>query len=149
MVSAFLVFATLAGEIALAAASPSEPITQKAAILKLEKEWLHVLETATLERILSPDFVHVLPQGFITKAQEIDYRKHYGFGTLKTEKRFEKLRVRIYGRTAIVIGVAVAKPSGRTGERRTEFTDIFEYRQGRWQAVNAQETPLSAPPPAD
>ena len=28
---------------------------------------------------------------------------------------------------------------------RTVFTDVFAYRDGRWVAINAQETPVATP----
>jgi hypothetical protein len=31
------------------------------------------------------------------------------------------------------------------GERKTLFTDVFAYRDGKWQAVSAQELPLTDP----
>jgi hypothetical protein len=31
------------------------------------------------------------------------------------------------------------------GERKTLFTDVFAYRDGKWQAVSAQELPVVAP----
>jgi hypothetical protein len=29
---------------------------------------------------------------------------------------------------------------------RTVFTDVFVYRSGHWQAINAQEAPVRKPP---
>jgi hypothetical protein len=56
------------------------------------------------------------------------------------------MRVRVYGDVGIVNGVVVTtdeKGPSRTGGdeevNRTVFTDVFVWRDGRWQAVNAQE----------
>jgi ketosteroid isomerase-like protein len=54
------------------------------------------------------------------------------------DRRFDQLRVRLYGDTAIANGIVVITGAGG-GERRSVFTDVFVRRDGRWQAVNAQE----------
>jgi len=106
-------------------------LTARAALIQIENEWLHARDAATLERILAPDFVHVLPSGdFITKEQHIAWFKQHGSNP---DARFKDMRVRIYGSVAVVTGTVIAK------ERETVFTDVFVQRDGRWQAVNAQE----------
>ena len=102
-------------------------------LLKLEDEWLHARDAATLERILAPDFVHVVPSGdFLTKAQHIAwFRSHPTGGNPKSH--LENMHVRTYGGVAIVNGTVVAP------DHRSVFTDVFVLRDGRWQAVNAQE----------
>ncbi len=47
------------------------------------------------------------------------------------------MHVRIYRSVGIVNGVVVRGEAGAT--YRTLFTDVFAYRQGKWQAVTAQE----------
>jgi hypothetical protein len=80
-----------------------------------------------------------VPQGlFLSKAEPIDwFVKHLPPANRKT--RFDHMLVRIYGDTGVVHGMVIA--SDETGKEvgRTVFTDIFVYRDGRWQAVNAQE----------
>jgi len=46
----------------------------------------------------------------------------------------------VYGTVGIVNGMVV-ETGGNTLVRRTLFTDVFAYRDGQWQAVNAQELP--------
>ncbi|HEX4567222.1 MAG TPA: DUF4440 domain-containing protein [Vicinamibacterales bacterium] len=59
-------------------------------------------------------------------------------------QRFEELRVRVFGTAAIATGIVAATATdGKT--RKTAFTDVFAHRDGRWSAVNAQETPLPRP----
>jgi hypothetical protein len=40
--------------------------------------------------------------------------------------------------------VATTTKDGNTGAK-TVFTDIFVYRDGRWQAINAQENAVQSP----
>jgi hypothetical protein len=51
------------------------------------------------------------------------------------------LHVRIYGNVGIVNGMVVEAGSG--APRKTLFTDVFACRDGKWQAVNAQEVPAA------
>jgi hypothetical protein len=48
--------------------------------------------------------------------------------------------VRVYGEAGIVNGVVIETTDH--GERKTLFTDVFAYRDGKWQA---QELPVVAP----
>jgi hypothetical protein len=112
-------------------------------LTELEQRWLtHENEPQVLESILADDFIHVLPSGFVTKVEHIAYvREHPTINT--AGEHFENLRVRVYGSVGIVNGVVVARSSDGS-ERRTLFTDVFAQRNGKWQAVNAQELPLAA-----
>lgn len=108
-------------------------------ITRLENEWLHAKDAATLERILAPDFVHVIPvDHFLTKQEHIDwFVKHPEAEGRQT--RFDKFNVRFYGDTAIVNGSVIATDAAGKEVDRTMFTDVFVRRNGRWQAVNGQE----------
>lgn len=55
------------------------------------------------------------------------------------KRRLEHMRVRIYGDVGIVNGTVVSDT------QRTVFTDVFAFRDGRWQAVNAQENAIGVP----
>jgi len=112
------------------------------ALLSIENEWLageH--DRATLQRILADDFVHPVSVGvFLTKDQHIDWAVKHPIPPGRRQQ-FDQLRARVYGDTGIVTGIVTS--SGQTGDRdRTIFTDVFVRRDGRWQAVSAQETPV-------
>jgi hypothetical protein len=108
----------------------------------MEEEWLHARDASTLERILASDFVHPVPSGvFLTKVQHVAWAVAHP-RPLSIQESFESLRVRLYGTTAIANGVVVAREPGHA-PRRTIFTDVFVYRDHRWQAVNAQENPVA------
>lgn len=118
------------------------------ALRELEARWLAFEDDPdSLEVYLADDFVHVLPGGFITKAEQIDWLRRHRPPGPAPRRRFDDVLVRVYGDVGIVNGVVVAD-SGRGGPpARTRFTDVFVRRGGRWQAVNAQETP-EPPKPA-
>src|SRR5215470_12305072 len=111
-------------------------------LLSLEDEWLNARDAGTLERILADDFVHPVPQGvFLNKAEHIEwYVGHLPPANRKT--RFDHMRVRIYGDTAVVTGMVIAGDESGKEVGRTVFTDVFVHHDSRWQAVNAQENPV-------
>jgi hypothetical protein len=137
-------FATLALLVlAPQARQPATPGTdQHRALEALEQRWLGVEDDpSALESILADDFIHVLPMGFVTKREQIDYMRAHPAPKDGTTRRFDDLRVRVYGIAGVATGIVVATaPDGKTD--RTAFTDVFAFRDGRWQAVNAQELPL-------
>ena len=108
-------------------------------LVALETEWVVAHDAATLDRILAADFVHPVSAGvFLTKAEHIDWvTKHLPPADRKL--RFDRLDVRLYGDVGIVTGMVVASDGGGKELERSVFTDVFAYREGRWQAVNAQE----------
>lgn len=125
-------------------AAPRTAENDRRALMALEDEWLANERTpATLERILAPDFVHVIESGaFLTKARHIEWCAN---NPLPANHRsyFEKLQVRVIGDIGIASGI-VASSDGSARPSRTVFTDVFAFRNGSWQAVHAQETRMVA-----
>ena len=108
----------------------------------LENHWLQVEDDPdALESILAPDFLHVVGVGIITKDEQLNFMRQHPVTHSKQAKHFEDMHVRVYGTVGIVNGVVVASEGGTT--RRTLFTDVFAYRDGKWQAVSAQELPMA------
>ena len=116
------------------------PERRRAALIALENEWLaNEHNAAALERILASDFVHPLPTGeFVTKAQHIAFSSAHP-PPANQKQHFDQLRVRVYGDAGIVNGIVVTSDEEGREVDRTIFTDVFVKRDGRWQAVNAQE----------
>ena len=119
--------------------------SSKEELLALERQWLQSeTDPAALEDILAPDFLHVVSGSIVTKDQQLQFlREHLASGQ-HGDKHFEDLHVRVYGNTGIVNGAVIANTAH--GERKTLFTDVFVYRDGKWQAVSAQELPLTTDP---
>lgn len=127
-----------------AASDARTPEADKQTLTALEKEWLNARDAATLDRILASDFVHPVAPGYLlTKAQNIDWlMKH--LRPASRQERLERLQVRLYGDTGIMNGLLIATDENGKELSRWLFTDVFVRRDGRWQAVNAQETPVAA-----
>ena len=110
------------------------------ALIDLENVWLTADDAQTLDRILAPDFVHPVPTGdFLTKAQHIEWFTKHPRPT-NLEPRFERLDIRLYGDVGIANGMVVTSDENGKEIGRNVFTDVFSYRNGRWQAINGQET---------
>lgn len=137
--SAFIVALPLAAQ-----QGRRSPSADSAAVVALEHAWLAAQhDSAALDTILAPDFVHALGSGqFINKSEHIGFLvAHPAPSTAHV--RFERLDVRILGATAIATGIVDATQDGAPGVKRTVFTDAFVRRHGHWQAVSAQETPIA------
>jgi hypothetical protein len=124
-----------------ATTAPQRSMEQdRQALIALENRWLEgEHDAAVLDPILASDFIHPVATGdFLTKAQHIYYSsRHLPPPNLKN--RFDNLRVRIYGDVGIVNGIVATSDEHGKDVNRTIFTDVFVYRDGRWQAINAQE----------
>lgn len=137
---ALAIISTSAGRLAAQSAGGS---ADSAAVVALEHEWLSAGDSATLERILAPDFLHPVFTGdIIDKAQHIAFVAAHPTRA-STHTRFARLDVRVYGTAAIATGIVDAVQDGKQGVRRTVFTDVFVKRAGRWRAVSAQETEVA------
>ena len=110
------------------------------ALVALENEWLKNEHNATeLEHILASDFRHPVVTGdVLTKTQHIEFSSRH-LPPSDLTNHFEGLQVRIYGDVGIVNGLVVTTNKEGNTVDKTVFTDVFVYRDGRWQAVNAQE----------
>src|SRR5262249_12603796 len=116
------------------------------ALLALENDWLkNEHNAAELEHILAVDFLHPVVTGdVLNKTQHIKFSSTH-LPTRDLTKQFENLQVRVYGDVGIVNGVVVTTNKDGNTAGKTVFTDVFVYRDGRWQAINAQENAVQSP----
>lgn len=122
---------------------------EKAAVTRLEQKWVTALNTTDVKAIgevLADDFVRPAPQTgqFITRADLLSYyRKHLSRHD-PNQRRISDMKVSVYGVTAIARGVVITTTPQGSVVRKLLFTDVFIKRDGRWQAVSAQENRVSA-----
>jgi len=118
------------------------------ALVALENDWLkNEHNAAELEHILAADFLHPVVTGdVLTKAQHIQFSSTH-LPAPDLTKHFEDLQVRVYGDVGIVNGLVVTNNKEGDTVGKTVFTDVFIYRDGRWQAINAQENAVQSSPP--
>jgi ketosteroid isomerase-like protein len=142
-------FVTIAVSVALCqeATTPGKAASSTADLeqmfTKLENEWAKAdnsKDTKVLDRILADDWTYLGATGVQNKAQHLADLKSGGGGL-----EFETLgdvKVRVFGDTAVVTGTAEQKSSDKANDTSGHYlwTDVFVKRQGRWQAVNSQDT---------
>lgn len=91
--------------LACVALRAGEPPTGEQDVRAVEERWLSNESRAeVVETILADDFVHVLSVGFIDRNEHLQYLKQHP-GAFPGTKRFEEIRIRIYGETAVATGI--------------------------------------------
>lgn len=116
----------------------------KQTILGIEHGWLRALvehDRATLDKILADDFVDSSWKGELhTKDQVLKGLA----GVRPYSQHLQDIEVQLYGAMAIARGLNEIKDKDGRIVMHIRFTDVFVYRHGSWQAVAAQETPVSS-----
>ncbi|HJX92584.1 MAG TPA: nuclear transport factor 2 family protein [Pyrinomonadaceae bacterium] len=139
-----LILMTLVITVPFLALGQIRKTTMQEEVLNLEKEFAQSIiknDAEAIGRFLADDWVIVDPDGGI-----ID-RSHFlaaiKSGALTHEiMESDDVSVRIYGDTAIVMGLTRTKGKfmGQDFTTRERATDIFVKQQGRWQCVFSQLT---------
>ena len=149
--SAAILLAALAAPLALGQMSGHQEKAQDASSLvdtftKIENDWWQAdkaKDEKALGQILADDWFYLGPDKTMTKTQELTDLK-------KRDENIASLtlmdmKVRVYGNVAIVTfrehEDSTKKNTDSSGDYL--YTDVFVKRQGHWQAVNSQGTPLT------
>jgi len=107
------------------------------------REALLAADTVALSRMLAPDFVEISRFGTVrTRADNI---RDIAAGVLHlTTIKYDSLNVRVYGDVAVLTGIAdnTGTMRGFPFSGRIRYTRVFVRRDGRWQAVLMQQTPM-------
>jgi hypothetical protein len=100
-------------------------------------------DTAALSRLVADEFVEISRLGQLrTKA---DNMRDIASGDLKlTAVKYDSLAVRVYGDVAVLRGIAdnAGTFHGFPFTGKIRYLRIFVRRDGRWQAVAMQQTPM-------
>lgn len=122
----------------------------EAEVIRLENKWLAGLLAANLAAIaevLADDFSRPAPDSgyFVTKSQLLSFYRSHLSAQDPNAKHMEGLTVTVYDSTALARGTLItADPKGQVISKLL-FTDVFVRRQGKWQAVSAQENKVTGP----
>lgn len=122
------------------------------AILDLGRRWADAElrgDAATLDTILTDDFVGIGPFGYVlTRQQWLD---RYRTGDLRNEEfTWQDVDVREYGDAAIAVGIQAQRAIARGNEVAGRFrvTHVAVRRDDRWQLAEVQLSgPIPATPP--
>jgi ketosteroid isomerase-like protein len=109
--------------------------------IKLEDQWTTALtrrDATTFERLLAPKFVYtenasVMNRGEVIKS--VNGPDHVEWA------RNEGMRVHDFGDVQVITGVLHLRGHGTSGafDRRYQFTDTWQRKNGRWQIIAAQD----------
>jgi ketosteroid isomerase-like protein len=135
----FLLLFTIIAPNAVLAACTAQPKTE-AALLDLERTWAHALsqhDAATVACFLADEFQDAGVEGELSdRAAALEKIPHRRPG----ENRLEDMHAHIYGDAGYVRGLNRVLDASGKEIARVRFTDVFVYRDGRWQAVAGHET---------
>lgn len=127
--------------------SPDEKAKVEAELLKLERDWLDAEERgdpAVLDRLFAEDFIGTGPGGNILYKDDIVPRDAGGGGRLPKSSLKESV-VRVYGTTAVVMGLVAFENPAQPGQLR--FTKVYLKRDENWKCVAAHLARVTPPPP--
>ena len=108
----------------------------------LENEWAKAAvarDTKTFERLLAPGFIYTEDATLMSRADVISSMTA---GPDRVELAAnEDMKVHDFGNTAVVTGILMlrGRSKGAAFNRRYRYTDTWMLRNGRWQAVAAQD----------
>jgi ketosteroid isomerase-like protein len=123
---------------------PTNQAKDEATLVQIEQTWARSLETqdvSALMCILADEFEDAGPTGALADKKAILARAD---NHKSPHNELSEMHAHVYGDFAYIRGVAATVAEhGLTHKIR--FTDIYAYRDGRWQCVAAQES--SSPRP--
>ena len=100
-------------------------------------------DTTALSRLVADEFIEISRLGTLrTKADNL---RDIASGSLKLQSvRYDSTSVRIYGDVAVLRAIAdnTGTFHGAPFRGRIWYTRVFVWREGRWQAVTMQQTPI-------
>jgi ketosteroid isomerase-like protein len=138
-----IILLLLGGQCLTLAAQASTPEDSVRAVELSRGQALLRADTAALSRMVADEFIEISRLGQLrTKADNI---RDIASGALRlTSVKYDSLAVRIYGDIAVLTGIAdnTGTFRGFPFSGKIRYMRIFVRRDGRWQAVAMQQTPL-------
>lgn len=117
-------------------------------LIRIQNEWATARikgDVAFLEHLYAKEFrITSMNGSVVTRDADIGV---FRSGEMKPESIVdEDMKVSVYDNTAIVTGVENVKGAykGNFGQFALRFTNVYVWRDGRWQLVTHQSTPILA-----
>lgn len=115
-------------------------------LLRIQDEWAAARvkrDVPYLERLYAREFrVHSMNGSVVSRQADI---AAFASGELKPDLvQDQDMEVSVYGDTALVTGIEnlAGTYKGNYGEMALRFLNVFVHREGRWQLVVHQSTPV-------
>ena len=120
---------------------PQQPKTE-AALIELEQNWAAALsrnDADTVACMVADEFEEVDVDGSLrTRSQMLEHIPQRKPGT----NHLSEMRAHVEGNSGFTRGLATLVDASGKIVARVRFTDVFTYRDGRWQAIAGHETLL-------
>ena len=127
---------------AFAADCPKSQPKTEAALVQAEETWAAALSRKDADAVaclLAEEFEDADVDGsLLTRSQTLEHIPHRKPGT----NHLSELRGHVEGNSGFARGLATLVDETGKVKARVRFTDVFVYREGRWQALAGQETLL-------
>ena len=140
----YLLWILLLRPAAAAVPCPTAQAKDEAALVQIEKAWARGLDerdSHALNCILADEFEDADVEGKLISRTATLAK----VGTSRAlHRELSDLHAQVHGDFAYIRGVADAVDSHSKGVR-VRFTDIYVFRQGRWQCVAGHESLVSEP----
>ena len=132
--------------VAFAAPCPAGQAKDGSALVQNEQTWAKALEqrdSAALSCLLAVEFEDAGPDGAV---QDRDTTLAKAGKHQPVHHELTAMHAQVYGDFGYIRGLATAVDATGKVLARVRFTDIYVYRDGRWQAVAAHESMLAGTP---
>jgi ketosteroid isomerase-like protein len=127
---------------AIAAECPKNQPKTEAALIELEQNWAAALsrkDAAAVACLLADEFEDADVDGSLhTRSQTLEHIPNRKTGT----NQLSEMRAHVDGNSGFTRGLATLVDASGRVVARVRFTDVFTYRDGRWQALAGQESLL-------
>lgn len=129
--------------LAVAAPCPTGTARNDNVLIQIEQTWARALEqqdTATLNCILADEFEDAGPDGALTDRATTLAKagKHPA-----VHNALSDLHATVHGDFGYIRGLATSTGAQGKIVARVRFTDVYVYREGRWQCVAGHESMLT------
>lgn len=125
---------------ALAADCPKDQPKTEAALIELEQNWAAALshkDADTVGCMVADEFEDADVDGSLhSRSQTLEHIPHRKPGI----NHLSEMRARVDGNSGFTRGLATLVDASGKVVARVRFTDVFTYRDGRWQALAGHET---------
>lgn len=136
----YLIWVALLCPLAYGAACLEAQPKEEGALIQAEQTWARSLEqrdAATLGCLLADEFEDADPSGKLTDRMTT----LAGVATRRAgHNELSELKAHMHGDVGYIRGKATATDVQGKVVARVRFTDIYFYREGRWQCVAAHES---------
>src|SRR5271155_2281895 len=146
MVKHVWVWLLMLSPIAFAAPCPAGQSKDGNALVQNEQTWAKALErrdSAALSGLLAAEFEDAGADGTL---QESDATLAKAGKQQPVHHELTEMHAQVHGDFGYIRGLATAVDATGKVLARVRFTDIYVYRDGRWQAVAAHESMLAGTP---